>query len=153
MTFNASKPIVVVEDGPVGWFVWLQIDAETHQQEKFFGTRSSAQDYAIGLSSGGRYPLDDRSTDLPAVNDVSDCACPVCVARRQDAQAERILVEQLNRGQWHAVSPMPGRSGGVGTWVQAVSDALWLGWAYNLPVESVDMNGDRMWLTFGGPDA
>jgi hypothetical protein len=57
-----------------------------------------------------------------------------------------IVVEQLNHCQWHVVSPRPGHLGGAVSWVDAVADALVSGWAYELPVESLDLDGNRLIL-------
>ncbi len=53
-----------------------------------------------------------------------------------------IVVEQLNRAQWHAVLPCGGSSG-VGCYVDALSVALEWGVLHQRPVETCAIDGTR----------
>jgi hypothetical protein len=56
-----------------------------------------------------------------------------------------VIVEQLNRSQWHSCAPT-GVGFGVGTWVHVVAHALVLGCLYGWSVESHDLDGNRLLL-------
>lgn len=58
-----------------------------------------------------------------------------------------IIVEQLNHAQWCASCPAgPWRSSGVGSYVDAVADALWMAEGRHLAVETVGLDGSRATL-------
>ncbi len=65
MMFVKSSPEVIIEDGAVGWSVWVEVDEDTVMHEMHFDVRAFAQAYARGLSASSDYPISDRSTDLP----------------------------------------------------------------------------------------
>ncbi len=60
-----QRPCVVVEDAPVGWAVYLDIDEDRAIHDANFACRDCARSYAKGLSRGSGYPTEDRSTHLP----------------------------------------------------------------------------------------
>lgn len=60
-----TMPCVVVEDLPLGWRVYIQVDRNTIRDEDLFEVRSYAQSYAQGLAWGGDHSFEDRSTNGP----------------------------------------------------------------------------------------
>ncbi|MEN2748214.1 hypothetical protein [Sphingomonas sp. T9W2] len=65
MAIVFQRPCVVVEDAPVGWAVYLDIDEDRATHHANFECRRCARAYAKGLSRGSSYPTEDRSTHLP----------------------------------------------------------------------------------------
>jgi hypothetical protein len=63
-----------------------------------------------------------------------------------------VIVEQLNASQWHAVPPH-GSAFGVSSWVGAVSYGLLVGALYGWPVESLDLEHNRLTLADAEPVA
>ena len=60
-----------------------------------------------------------------------------------------VVVEQLNASQWEATCPYgTWQSSGVGCYIDAVADALWMASGQGLGVETVDLGGRRLTLSW-----
>ncbi len=78
MMLMVYKPIVMIEDAPDGYFVWIEIDADTVEGEEFFRRHYSAKAYARGLAVGRGCAIDDRSSEYPEVASIDDYRLAVC---------------------------------------------------------------------------
>ncbi|USU09992.1 hypothetical protein NF700_06970 [Sphingomonadaceae bacterium OTU29MARTA1] len=78
MMLMVHKPIVMIEDAPDGYFVWIEIDADAVEGEEFFRRHHSAKAYARGLAVGRGYAIDDRSSEFPEVVSIDDIRLVVC---------------------------------------------------------------------------
>lgn len=140
MTHDINTPCVIIDDGQVGWHVWLErntsvteYDIGTTEHERFFSVRRYAQSYANGLAWGNGYAVLDRSTYLsePWHKGCPDacCAIPFLAVR---GMARAIIVEQLDDQSWYIarrghdtpVEPWEVGTSVVGSWATVAAEAV-----------------------------
>jgi len=169
MTIVINTPWVVIEDGHVGWHVWLEHDASTTQHdtstteyERAFSVRLYAQSYANGLASGNGYAILDRSTyhAEPWHDDCPDACCKIpFLAERGMARA--IVVEQLDAQSWYIarrghdtpVEPWERGTSVIGSWATVAAEAASAGRRSGMCVLFMTGNGivRPMWEAATGP--